>query len=278
MSLTALLSFTLSVIVLAIAPGPDNIFVLTQSAMYGYKKGLAVVIGLALGIFVQTLCMVAGVTTLLIAIPILMTILKGLGALYLSYLCYKAAGAFIELLKDNDAPSSQQSQCSTVSAQETQTTDAEQISSSQSPELALEHADNSSNPSRANDQDIASKCLDGKASGSQAESNENRILNFRMIRRGLINNCTNPKVQLFFLSFFPQFLPSGISETQVMFYMSLMGLIMAIVTLVVFGSIAIFAGVLAAQFQTRSFNLILNGSAVLIFAALAIFTIGSEFI
>lgn len=253
MSLTALLSFTLSVIVLAIAPGPDNIFVLTQSAMHGYKKGLAVVIGLALGIFVQTLCMVAGITTLLIAIPILMTILKGLGALYLSYLCYKAVGAFIELLRAKEEEPQPLHEL------------APQDSSNEHNHIRIEPTEHDTN-------------LDGKAIGSKAGQDENRILNFRMIRRGLINNCTNPKVQLFFLSFFPQFLPSGLAESQVMFYMSIMGLIMAIVTLVVFGSIAIFAGVLAEHFQTRRFNLILNGTAALIFAGLAIFTIGSEFV
>lgn len=91
-------------------------------------------------------------------------------------------------------------------------------------------------------------------------------------------NCTNPKVQLFFLSFFPQFLPQGLGQYELMFYMSIMGLIMAMSTLVVFGSIAIFAGKLVEQFKTRLFNLILDGSAALIFAALALYTLSSEFL
>ena len=53
---------------------------------------------------------------------------------------------------------------------------------------------------------------------------------------------------------------------------------MAMSTLVVFGSIAIFAGKLAEQFKTRLFNLILDGSAALIFAALALYTLAAEFL
>ena len=40
MSWSVLGSFALSSLILALAPGPDNIFVLTQSALYGVKKGI----------------------------------------------------------------------------------------------------------------------------------------------------------------------------------------------------------------------------------------------
>lgn len=237
MSLAALLSFTLSALILAIAPGPDNIFVLTQSAMHGYKKGLAVVIGLTIGICIQSFCMVAGITALFIAIPALVTILKTIGALYLSYLCFNATQGFIKRYRSK---------------------------------------------SDANDKQIDTNTSSQGASQAQyqvrSKTQDNSILNFKMIRRGVIMNCTNPKVQLFFLSFFPQFLPQGLGHYELMFYMSIMGLIMAMSTLVVFGSIAIFAGKLAEQFKTRLFNLILDGSAALIFAALALYTLSSEFL
>lgn len=242
MSITALLSFTLSAIILAIAPGPDNIFVLTQSATHGYKKGLAVVIGLAIGICIQSFCMVAGITALFIAIPALVIILKSIGAIYLSYLCFKATQGFIQRYKSSADVNDKQVDTNT-SSQEVYSQEA----------------------TLAQDQD-------------STKNQDNRVLNFKMIRRGIIMNCTNPKVQLFFLSFFPQFLPKGLGQYEVMFYMSIMGLIMALTTLVVFGSIAIFAGKLAQQFKSRLFNLILDGSAAVIFAALAIYTMASEFL
>ena len=242
MSLAALLSFTLSAIILAIAPGPDNIFVLTQSAMHGYKKGLAVVIGLTIGICIQSFCMVAGITALFIAIPALVTILKTIGALYLSYLCFKAIKGFIKRYRSKSDANDKQVDTNT-SAQDVYSQEA----------------------TTSKDQD-------------RSKNQDNSILNFKMIRRGVIMNCTNPKVQLFFLSFFPQFLPQDLGQYELMFYMSIMGLIMAMSTLVVFGSIAIFAGKLAEQFKTRLFNLILDGSAALIFAALALYTLSSEFL
>ena len=62
MSFSVLLSFAAASLLLAIAPGPDNIFVLTQSALYGAKKGMAVIAGLCLGIMCQTLCLIVGVS------------------------------------------------------------------------------------------------------------------------------------------------------------------------------------------------------------------------
>ena len=41
-------AFCLASIVLAMAPGPDNLFVLSQSAIYGPRSGIIVVIGLFL--------------------------------------------------------------------------------------------------------------------------------------------------------------------------------------------------------------------------------------
>ena len=38
-------AFCLASIVLAMAPGPDNLFVLSQSAIYGPRSGIIVVIG-----------------------------------------------------------------------------------------------------------------------------------------------------------------------------------------------------------------------------------------
>ena len=40
------LAFTGASFLLAIAPGPDNLFVLTQSAVHGVRAGVIVVLGL----------------------------------------------------------------------------------------------------------------------------------------------------------------------------------------------------------------------------------------
>lgn len=52
--LEILLSFSVATVTLAISPGPDNIFVLTQSIVNGKKYGLATVFGLMTGCIIHT--------------------------------------------------------------------------------------------------------------------------------------------------------------------------------------------------------------------------------
>ena len=49
---------------LAVVPGPDNIFVLTQSAVHGRIAGLIVTLGIALGLFVHTTAVALGVAVI----------------------------------------------------------------------------------------------------------------------------------------------------------------------------------------------------------------------
>ena len=49
---------------LAAVPGPDNIFVLTQSAVHGRISGLIVTLGIALGLFVRTTAFALGVAVI----------------------------------------------------------------------------------------------------------------------------------------------------------------------------------------------------------------------
>ena len=60
-----LISFVLAVSLLAISPGPDNVFVLMQSVIYGKKYGLATIIGLMTGCIIHTLLLALGVSTLI---------------------------------------------------------------------------------------------------------------------------------------------------------------------------------------------------------------------
>ena len=87
------LAFFAASIVLALAPGPDNIFVLTQSALYGWRQGLSVTIGLCTGLLLHTALVAWGVAALILASPLLFTALKSIGALYLLYLAWGAVRA-----------------------------------------------------------------------------------------------------------------------------------------------------------------------------------------
>jgi threonine/homoserine/homoserine lactone efflux protein len=85
----SLLSFAFATSVLSISPGPDNIFVLTQSIVNGRKFGLATVLGLISGCLVHTTLLAFGVSAVIKASESLYTGIKVFGAVYLLYLAYK---------------------------------------------------------------------------------------------------------------------------------------------------------------------------------------------
>ena len=84
-----LISFILAVSILAISPGPDNIFVLMQSVLHGKKYGLATIIGLMTGCIVHTTFVAVGISTIIKENNTIFLVIKILGAVYLLYLAYK---------------------------------------------------------------------------------------------------------------------------------------------------------------------------------------------
>jgi threonine/homoserine/homoserine lactone efflux protein len=84
-----LISFILAVSILAISPGPDNIFVLMQSVVHGKKYGLATIIGLMTGCIVHTTFVAIGISAIIKENNTIFLGIKILGAVYLLYLAYK---------------------------------------------------------------------------------------------------------------------------------------------------------------------------------------------
>lgn len=93
--LSTLALFTSASVLLALAPGPDNIFVLTQSALKGKLVGIVVTLGLCTGLIVHTSAVALGVATIFQASALAFNLLKYAGAAYLLYLAWGAfrAGA-----------------------------------------------------------------------------------------------------------------------------------------------------------------------------------------
>jgi threonine/homoserine/homoserine lactone efflux protein len=87
--------FVAASVALAMAPGPDNIYVLTQSARNGPVAGLFVTLGLCTGVIVHTTLVALGVAVIFESSRLAFTLLKLVGACYLLYLAWKAfrAGA-----------------------------------------------------------------------------------------------------------------------------------------------------------------------------------------
>jgi len=192
--------FFLASLLLALTPGPDNIFVLTQSALGGARAGLIVTLGLCTGLIVHTSAVALGVAVIFRTSAIAFTVLKIAGAAYLAYLAWRAFRAGASQLPTADAP---------------------------------------------------------------------RIPLRRLYLRGIIMNVTNPKVSIFFLAFLPQFADPvrGPLVTQIM----VLGAAFAVATIIVFGSIAIFAGSVG-EWLTRSASgqRIMNRIAGTVFMLLAV--------
>ena len=85
-----MLEFFIAAIVVALAPGPDNLFVLAQSATHGAKAGFCIICGLCTGIMVQTGLLVVGVSALIAARPVAFFVIQCMGAAYLVYLAFKS--------------------------------------------------------------------------------------------------------------------------------------------------------------------------------------------
>jgi threonine/homoserine/homoserine lactone efflux protein len=95
-----LATFFMASILLGLAPGPDNIFVLTQSALRGKIAGLLVTLGLCTGLVVHTTAVAFGVAVVFQASALAFTALKLGGAGYLLYLAWHAFRASAERISD----------------------------------------------------------------------------------------------------------------------------------------------------------------------------------
>ncbi len=196
----AAIAFFAASVLLALAPGPDNVFVLLQSAMHGRAAGLRVVLGLCTGLLVHTAAVAAGLAALFSASATAFAVVKWAGALYLAWLAWQAFRA-----------------------------PAGEI---------------------------------GSATAGQGDG-------WAMYRRGVIMNLTNPKVAIFFLAFLPQF--ADPSRGAIWMQVVLLGALFIVATLLVFGSIAWFAGAVGLWLRrSPRARVTLNRAAGTVFLLLAL--------
>lgn len=81
-------AFFVASVVMGLAPGPDILFVLTQSALYGARAGFATTCGLITGLFVHITAVSLGVAALFQSSETAFNVLKFAGAAYLLYLAW----------------------------------------------------------------------------------------------------------------------------------------------------------------------------------------------
>jgi len=102
--LESLISFSIATILLALSPGPDNIYVLSQSLANGIKSGIATTAGLISGCIVHTALLAFGVSAVIAASEGLFYAIKVIGALYLLYLAYRVFRSDASIVFSENAP------------------------------------------------------------------------------------------------------------------------------------------------------------------------------
>lgn len=175
-----LLSFIGASVLLTLMPGPDILFVITQSIIQGKKAGFVFAAGLCTGLIFHTTAVCVGLSVLIYSSPLAFTILKFAGASYLIYLGIKSF---------------------------------------------LNRRQSLVNP-------------DGNG-GVQG----------KLFRKGILMNILNPKVILFFLAFFPQFVDTDAGNPALQ--MALLGGVFMIQAMLIFSLVAFLADVLSRRLMQQ---------------------------
>ena len=165
---------------LAIAPGPDVIYVLTRGVSQGPRAGLAAAFGFATGCIFHTTLAAVGIAALIRSSDLAFDVVRYAGAAYLVWIGIQA----------------------------------------------LRH----------------------RSSFSVEGASDTRAL-VTIFKQSVVGNMLNPKVTLFFLAFLPQFVNT--QAGHVGWQMALLGAIFMIVTIVVFGAVALFAGWIGAWIRRK---------------------------
>jgi threonine/homoserine/homoserine lactone efflux protein len=232
-----MLEFFIAAIVVALAPGPDNLFVLAQSATHGAKAGFCIICGLCTGIMVQTGLLVVGVSALIAASPVAFFVIQCLGAAYLVYLAYKSfqvrAGVVV------------------------------------SSEFGVQNSESGVRSSEFGIRNSESGVRNSELDKSQSLSAR------RLYLRGIIMNLTNPKAILFALSFIPPAVKMD-SPLSPSVQMLILGSEFVMATFIVFGTVALLAGAVKKfMLNSPKANRNLNwfSGAVFLFMAVALFAL-----
>lgn len=88
MDINLIIQFATAAFLLALLPGPDNIFVLTESLSKGWKNGIAITSGLISGVLVHITLAATGISVLMYQSDVIFQMVKYFGAGYLFYLAY----------------------------------------------------------------------------------------------------------------------------------------------------------------------------------------------
>lgn len=211
--------FLIAVLLLNITPGPDTAYIVARSVSQGRRAGIVSVLGISTGCIVHTLAVAFGLTALLAASAAAFTVIKVAGAAYLIYL-----GARMVFAKTPVATATADTAVFDSGAEP-----AVSFASSGSPATSASPVSSASNTDAATP--LAPKSLRS------------------LYIQGFWTNVLNPKVILFFVSFFPQFV-SADSPHKTLAFMAL-GAAMIVTSTIWNGFVAWIAGSVTERMRGR---------------------------
>jgi len=88
LSIETIIAFVTASVVLSLVPGPDNLFVMSHSALKGWRIGFYITLGLCTGLVGHTILVAIGVSVIFQTSAIAFNGLKIIGACYLLYLAW----------------------------------------------------------------------------------------------------------------------------------------------------------------------------------------------
>jgi len=88
-----MLTFALAVFLLIITPGPGVLSLAGVGAAFGWRQGMQYLAGLFIGTNIVCLAVISGLAAIVLADPIVRTILLAVSAAYLAYLAFRIAFA-----------------------------------------------------------------------------------------------------------------------------------------------------------------------------------------
>ena len=88
LSTETIIAFVTASVILSLVPGPDNLFVMSHSALKGWRIGFYTTLGLCTGLIGHTVLVAIGVSVIFQTSAIAFNGLKVIGACYLFYLAW----------------------------------------------------------------------------------------------------------------------------------------------------------------------------------------------
>ncbi|MFK0570219.1 LysE family translocator [Endozoicomonas sp.] len=210
MSESSLALFLIATLILALAPGPDLLYITTRGLSQGAIAGLISALGVHTGVLIHTIIASLGLSALIASSTVAFTVIKYAGA---AYLCYLGVRTLLTRC-DPDKDTSNNGQCTSKAALK------------------------------------------------------------KIFYQGVITDVLNPKVILFFLAFFPQFIDPGSLSAKIDILM--LGLMFVAVALPIDAAVGLVAGNIGKQLhhcrKRLQWGKWVAGSAFILLAIGTVFT------